>query len=136
MGIAQSGNHRQWTAAADKYLAERVGIVSVSALARELGRSREAVEGRAGLIGLSLKMEQGYEIPDLAAALGAHPATIARWLARGLFGVEHKGQAGRVKEAAVIRFLRSHASEYDLRRVDQCWFKAMIFGAMKGAERD
>lgn len=127
---------RRWTVQEDECLRERLGTVSVRTIARGLRRSAAAVESRAQHLGLSRRWREGYNIDDLAGCFGVDPHKVARWFARGLFGKVHAtgGANGRrVAEANVIRFIRRHHSEYDLRRVDQTWFTAMVFeGAYAG----
>ncbi len=53
------------------------------------------------------------------------------WVERGLFGKVHRhGAEFRIGEANVVRFVREHAREYDLARVDQTWYKAMAFAEL------
>jgi hypothetical protein len=77
-------------------------------------------------------MREGYAVSDLAELLGAPHRVIQSRLKRGLFGrVEGQGvreSAARVTEPAVLRFLHRYPREYDPRRVDQAWLKAMLFG--------
>jgi hypothetical protein len=47
---------------------------------------------------------------------------------RGVFGQVKDVQGYRVSEKAVVKFLIEHPDKYDLRRVDQGWFKAVLFG--------
>lgn len=128
LGITTWQGSRPWTAEEDAALRERAGVVSVYAIAQRLGRSHLAVQRRARGMALSLRVVEGYAIQDLADVLGAHHTTVRRWMDGGLFGPVHAvGGAKRVHEANVRRFLRRHAGVYDLRRVDQVWFKAVLF---------
>ena len=38
-------------------------------------------------------------------------------------------QQGRVTEPSIIKFLREHPEEYRLSRVDEAWFKGLLFPA-------
>jgi hypothetical protein len=125
---------RQWTAAEDEYLQEASGAVSVRTMARRLARSVHSVEGRVKRLALSRRMAYGYNQAELAAALGVHRTKVQRWMERGLMGKVHMYAAmdsgHRITEASVMEFLRRHPHEYDMRRVDQIWLKAMLFGAV------
>ena len=128
LGIVQGGHRRLWTAEEDAHLAEWLGRISVTAIARQLGRTVLSVESRAARQELSLRAREGYNLTDLAAVLGVRYLRVRGWVERGLLGRVREWQGLRVKEAAVARFIRRYPHEYDLRRVDEVWFKAMVFG--------
>ena len=69
--------------------------------------------------------QEGYTMTDLQIVFGENARKVRRWMERGLLGKVHESSGKRVTEANVIRFLRNHPAEYDLRRVDQLWFRAM-----------
>ena len=124
---------RAWTPAETAYLEENLGVVSLSGMARHLHRSRAAVSSKGEKMGLSRRAQQGYNITDLTRVFGVAATTVRRWMDRGLFGPVKDWSGQRVTEEAVIAFIRQHHAEYDLRRVDQVWYKAMVFaGAVYG----
>jgi len=120
---------RAWSREEEEYLRERAGVISVAGMARKLGRSQASVESRLARLKVSRKPREGYTLIDLRDAFGAHRDIVKRWMDRGLLGAVRKDNGLRVSDEAVVRFLREHPREYDLRRVDQDWFKAMVFGA-------
>ena len=65
-----------------------------------------------------------------------HHSRIESWARRGLLGKPHGhgGHGGNIRfaEANVVRFIRRYPSEYNLGRVDETWFKAMVFGRLAG----
>jgi transposase-like protein len=128
LGIATRGRARGWTDEEVEYLRERAGAESVYRLARKLKRSVWAVRGKAQRIQWSLRVREGYNMQDLERAFGVDYGKVASWMRRGLFGRSRQLQGLRVSEASVIRFLRDHSAEYELRRVDEEWFKSMTFG--------
>jgi hypothetical protein len=133
LGLSQGGHRRGWTAAEEDYLRERVGIVNVGKIARSMKRTVLSVECKADKLQLSVRVREGYCVADLCEVFGAHYSTVRSWMRRGLFGkVKEEGISLRVAERDVHRFLRTHAREYDLRRVDQVWFVAMVFGHLAG----
>lgn len=133
LGIThQAGNWAAWTAAEDSYLADRVGVISPTRIARDLGRTVASVEHRARRLSFSLRCREGYTITDLAEVFGANHTTARAWVERGLLGRPREWSGLRVREQAVARFIRECPGEYDLRRVDQIWFKGMVFGALAG----
>lgn len=135
MGL--SHQRRGWTREEDSYLLEHVGSVSVRAMARNLGRSRTAVNQRCSQLQASWERTGGYSVQALAALFGVSCQKMKRWIERGLFGkVYAQGGADdkRVTKDDVGRFIRHHHREYDLTRVDQAWFIGMIFGGSRKTE--
>ncbi len=123
------GGRRFWTPEETAYVAERIGVVSIKAIAVKLQRSVEAVEAHAERLHMSRRVREGYCQSDLALVMGVTEAKVARWMDRGLLGRVRSTGGRRVGEEAVVQFLRRHHGEYDLRRVDQVWYKAQLFGA-------
>jgi hypothetical protein len=126
LGITQGGHRRRWTDEDEAYLRERIGVVSTGTIARRLGRSVDSVQERAKRLELSRRAKEGYNVQDLCAALGAHYSVIRGWMRRGLLGKPHRRGGLRVTEGSVQRFLLQHSHEYDLRRVDQAWYKGLL----------
>ena len=133
LGLSQGGTRRGWTEEEEEYLRERLGVVNVSKIAREMHRTVLSVESKAEKLKLSFRVREGYCVEDLCTVFGAHYSTVRSWMRRGLFGtVREEGHSLRVAERDVHRFIRRHAREYDLRRVDQDWIKGMLFGRLAG----
>jgi hypothetical protein len=91
------------------------------------------VEAKSEKLKISRRPAEGYNVSDLQMVFGESRHKVERWLDRGLLGrVTQRG--GRcVSDQGVLRFMRVYIAEYDLRRVDQTWFKSMVFG-VAGAE--
>lgn len=64
---------------------------------------------------------------DVRCVFSVERTTIESWFRRGLFGAVRNG---RVSAKDVVRFIRKYPHEYDLRRVDQVLYKALVFGRM------
>ncbi|MGA2773611.1 MAG: MerR family transcriptional regulator [Bryobacteraceae bacterium] len=81
-------------------------------------------------------IRETYSIGDLAQVFGVHHERVESWVGRGLLGRTRAIGADRgdtrFAEADVARFVRGNPREYDLRRVDQMWFKAMVFASLAG----
>lgn len=120
---------RPWKAEEEEYLREKAGAVSTKAIATYLGRSVASVESRMERMHLSRRLTEGYNIDNLCEVFGVTGDRVKGWMRRGLLGKVHEVNGLRVTESNVIRFIREHSPEYDLRRVDQHWYKAMIFEA-------
>lgn len=128
LGLQRKGG-RPWSAEEIRILESSAGDVPLRRIARRLHRGYGSVKAKALSIGLRTKMQAGYTIDDLVHCFGVSKETIRSWLDRGWLGNEIRGVQGRrVADGAVLRFLREHPYEYDLRLLDQLWFKSMVFG--------
>jgi hypothetical protein len=125
--LIRSARRRAWTAAEDAYLAEAGGRVSVRSMATRLGRSVIGVQARMATLHVSRRVSDGYSQADLMSVFGENNRQVRRWVEAGLFG-RMCVETGRVREAGVMAFLRCCPQDYDLRRVDQYWYKAVLFG--------
>lgn len=127
-----------WTSKELDYLHEVLGVIPVTQVARTLKRNVLSIRCRAAKLKLSYRLRAGYNISDLCQVFGLSRARIESWAARGLLGEAqgHGGHGGnlRFSEADVERFVREHPEEYALGRVDELWFKYVMFGHL--AERE
>jgi hypothetical protein len=138
LGLELRTEARRWTAEEDEYLREHLGQQSPWAIGRHLGRTQMAVQSRAAKLRLSGQVSTGYCISDLAEVFGVRRARVGGWVSRGLLGRPVRWQGTRVAESAVLRFVHRYPHEYDLRRVDELWFKSIVFGkfaAISGEKR-
>lgn len=118
---------KRWTIAEEDYLREHLGGMAVSAIARRLHRSVESAQDKARALRLSMRVRDGYTLEDLGEVFGAPAYRVRSWARRGLLG-KWPPTNGRVDDHTVVRFIMRHGNEIDLRRVEQVWFKAMVFG--------
>lgn len=124
---------RQWEEWEIEFLEENLGEWTAKAVARRLRRSVESVIAKAEKLKVSRRRARGYNLAELKTVFGVGYYRVARWVERGLLGKAHRtGSEVWVTDRNVVDFLRSYSAEYDLRRVDQTWFKAVIFGAAAG----
>jgi hypothetical protein len=126
---AQAGlsfcQRRIWTPEELGYLQENAGRISIAAMARELGRTYWSIKRRAAVLRLRGRVTEGYSADDLTRLMGVGRLTLIRWIAKGWISQ----QDGRIPEASVLRFLRTRPHEYQLRRMDEAWFKGLVFTA-------
>ena len=131
-GWRSQTERRPWTAAEVEYLGEKLGTLSSTRIARDLHRSVASIQIRARKMQRSLRVSEGYNVSDLAEVFGVAHGRVESWARRGLLGrsAGHGGHGGNIRFATVnvVRFIKTHSSEYDLNRVDQSWFKGMLFG--------
>jgi hypothetical protein len=127
-----SDDHRKaWNPAEVEQLREQLGVVTLSRIARHLGRTVESVIAKAEKLHLSRRVREGYSLQDLQTVFGEHPVKVKRWYERGLLGRGRpNGHGVRIAEREVARFIRAFPGEYSFRKVDQEWMKSMLFGEL------
>jgi len=116
---------RPWTGAEVETLQERLGELSKSEIARHLGRSYYSVKARIASMRLSSRISDGYSQQDVQQLFGVGANRVRLWITRGWLQM----YKGRVTEKSLERFLRQHSEEYQLSRVDETWFKGMLFSS-------
>lgn len=120
---------RPWTIEEDAELAEMASEKSVSQIAAILKRSETAISVRIHKIGMSQRVTDGYSQKDIAEVLGVATKTVRKWIDRGWLG-DRKVWASehhRISEEELWDFIHKHPEQYELRRVDDAWFKGMMF---------
>lgn len=129
LGLSFS-RRRPWSLEETALLESMVGNYSSAAIARRLKRTFGSVRAKVKQLQISVRVSEGYSQVDLAELLGASPVSIRRWRRLGWLSLVN----GRISEASVIRFLRLHPHAYQLRRVDEAWFKGLLFPAFDSAD--
>jgi hypothetical protein len=137
-GWRSKRERRPWTSKELDYLQEMSGVVPITKIARALGRSFHSLSACANKVRLSYRLRAGYNVSDLCQVFGLSHTRIESWVARGLLG-EAQGHGGlgghlRFSEANVEKFVREHPGEYALGRVDETWFKYVVFGHLTERE--
>jgi hypothetical protein len=128
LGLSFS-RRRPWTPEESALLASLAGRHTLASIARKLKRTFASVKGKAKQLEISIRVSEGYSQIDLAELLGASPTSIRRWCRIGWLRVVNE----RIPEAAVVKFLKLHSHEYKLSRVDEAWFKGLLFPAFNSA---
>jgi hypothetical protein len=104
-------------------LSEAAGRLSKSAIARKLNRTYWSVKAEFSKLELQSRVRDGYSQVDVALLLGASPQSVRKWIGLGWLRMYDS----RITEVSLVRFLRTHAEEYQLSRVDEAWFKGLLF---------
>jgi len=130
LGLSFS-NRRGWTEAEVEVLRIYAGRATPKALATKLNRTHSSIKAKLKELSLSARIREGYTQDDLRQLLGVSTKSIKDWLAWGWLRMVQN----RIPEASVIKFLRLHSEQYHLGRVDQAWFKGLVFPAFNSAER-
>lgn len=145
LGVAMT--HKPFAAAELRYIENYAGDMSSKALATALGRSYESVKCKINRLGFSGKVNWGYSVQDIEQCFGVSYKTVCHWLKMKWLSYATKGTAkgysthqvafihgDRISEACVRYFIQSRPEQYDLRKVDQAWFKGVIAEHWKASE--
>jgi hypothetical protein len=125
---------RPWSVEDEADLEANFHHVSVKTLARTLGRSSTAVKLKAKRLGLR-KYDEGYTALSLAEALGVDPHWVLARIRSGKLRAsrrhtertaEQGGDSWLITDEAVVKFIRDHPYDIDLRKVDSLWFMDLI----------
>src|SRR5260370_5243117 len=116
---------RPWTTTEIDMLREHAGKSAVGTLTKKLGRTHASIKGKLKQRDVSARITDGYSKEDLRVLLGVSAKSIRNWIAWGWIRVV----AGRIPESSVARFLRQHPDQYQLSRVEEAWFKGLVFPA-------
>jgi hypothetical protein len=126
LGIRMFGGDR-WTSDEIAYLRNHAGIKSIAAMRRELRRSFTSIKSKMEAMHLSRRITEGYSRAELKELFGISGLLVARWVSKGWIVADE--ESDRVTEESVVRFLKTHPEEYSLKRIDEAWFKGLIFPA-------
>ena len=116
-------NRRHWTDGELHFIRNNAGRRSIKSVASRLGRTYYSVKAKIRSLELPGRVTDGYSVDELARTFGVGKLTIDRWIARGWIARVD----GRIPEASIRRFLRTQPHQYQLRRVDEVWFKQLVF---------
>ena len=117
------GHRRQWNDDEVERLREYAGSMSPRAIAMRLNRTHASIKAKLKALEISGRIVDGYSQQDLQQLLGVGPKSTRRWLAQGWLQSRNE----RIPEACVISFLRLHPDQYQLNRVEEAWFKGLLF---------
>ena len=121
LGIPFDTRH-MWTAEEEQFLLNNAGRLTPRAMQRVLGHGWTKIESEIRQHGPAHCDPRGYDRPchrDGAGPVAAHrPEVGTRWRSSARLA------ASRCDGRA---FVEQHPEQYDLRKVDQDWFKALLF---------
>lgn len=116
---------RRWTQEEIDYLNENRGVTPTRVMAKVLQRSVDSILIQLTRMGASGRVVDGYTGRDVAGLFGIGWELQKAWERRGLM---KRGPNGRFTDETILNFIKRYPHEYDLRRVDQTWFKGLVFG--------
>ena len=126
LGLTQD-TRRPWTAAEIAFVEESSGERSARWIAQRLGRSKESVMSFMDARHLTRRVLRGYTLHEVKDLMGVSFPTVQRWLKQGLLRTEED----RVTEGSLKKLVLRHPEMYTLRKVNESWFKALVFGDAK-----
>lgn len=119
---------KKWTAAETEYLANNYGLITMEWLCRRLGRSRNAIQLKAGHLGINRKSNY-LNASEVGRQMGIDSKTVALWIRRGLLR-GRKSRNGRdgvkwwlVMPADVEVFIKKHPLVYDVARIENPYLR-------------
>jgi hypothetical protein len=119
---------RLWTDADLRFLVESVQHLSVTVIAKELGRSKKAIWRKVAELGLSAKCEEGYTVTEVIQKLHVWHPRLKHWIAAGWIKI---GRNGRITERSLRSFFREHPEELKWDRFDSETLEWLLeFGVM------
>ncbi len=114
---------RPWTESEIASLREDLGTRNKSQIAKRLGRTYYSVKAQVARLALSARVSADYSHQDVQQLLGVGRKRVCQWMQKGWLHLLN----GRITEKSLDKFLRQHPEEYQLSRVDEAWFKGMLF---------
>jgi hypothetical protein len=126
---------RDWTSQEIVFLETHIGEWCVERLAREMKRSLNSVVLKIKRLHLSRRYGSGFfTLRDLETGLGADHRQIYKWIEKGWLKVQRDeriaGSSGKpfykISVDTLQEFLWNHPTEFDLKKVDQVWFLALL----------
>jgi transcriptional regulator with XRE-family HTH domain len=125
MGLRLVAN-KPYTPEEERYIRENAGEMPVHQIATKLGRGLRNLEVKMRKMRVSYRFRhEGFNQKEFAEAMGVWPTTVRTWINAGHL----RTFAGRITDTAVSEFIRNKRHLYTLRRVDEDWFKDLVFGS-------
>lgn len=128
MGLTFDTRHK-WEKWEEEYLLQNAGVLSIKSMQRKLGHGWSAIASKIDSMGLRYGIKEGMSAADLATGFGVAHQTVKKWEDIGIIKRGGKGHPNpdRFSDATVRAFAAKYPDMYDLRRVDQEWYKALLF---------
>lgn len=114
---------RPWAPDEIELLGEALGTLSKSQIARRMGRTYYSVKAQVARMTRTARVTENYSQQEVEQLLGVGRKRVCQWIRSGWLQLHN----GRVTETSLERLLRLHPEEYQLNRVDESWFKGMLF---------
>jgi len=130
LGLNSFHPFKPWTDDEKVALRKLVGLMSVKAIAKKLGRSPHAIKSQLFQMEVSAQLTEGYTVRQLQLLLGVPNRSIQIWLTTKALRMKKE----RITEASVRKFVKNNMYEYSFRRVDEPWLKSLL-GTQRATRR-
>ena len=131
--VKQRGRRNAWTEADRNFLVQSVGHVPVKTIARELGRTENAVWCKIWEEGLRARYDMDHSQRELCLKLNVRARVARGWIEKGWLKL---GRNYRVKDRSLKAFFEEHRDEVNWARVDRAWVDEVIGNATSGESED
>ncbi len=128
LGVATEsrGERSAWTEADRNFLAQSIRHVPVKAIARELGRTENAVWCKIWEEGLRARYEEDHSQRELCRRLHVRAPIVRAWIEKGWLKL---GRNDRIKDRSLKAFFQEHGGELNWKQVDRAWIDEVIGNA-------
>jgi hypothetical protein len=127
------GGRVPWTEADRNFLVQSICHVPVSAIARELGRTENAVWCKIWEEGLRARYEADHSQRELCRKLRVRAPIVRGWVEKGWLKL---GRNDRIKDRSLKAFLEKHGDEINWDRADRGWIEEVIGNAKDDSADD
>ena len=127
------GQRSPWTEADRNFLVQSIRHVPVKAIARELGRTENAVWCKVWEEGLRARYEADHSQRELCWKLNVRAPVVRGWIAKGWLKL---GRNNRVKDRSLKVFFEKHREAINWERVDRAWIDEVIGNANSDESTD
>ena len=124
LGLCQD-TRGPWTREEREFVGEHAGTRTAKWMGKHLKRSTQSVQSFMNYSSISRRVLEGYSLQEVVALMGVSFPTAQRWLQLGLV----TARDGRVTEESLRLFVFRHPELYTLRKVDEHWFKPLVFAS-------
>ena len=118
---------RSWTPQEIQFLRENASVHSLSYIQRALRRGYTSVVSKLSYLHISFRVTEGYSRGELQQLFCVSQKLLVEWIRRGW--LRPTKDTNRISEEQVRRFIQKHPEQYSLKRVDEAWFKGIVFPA-------
>jgi hypothetical protein len=125
--VDERGKFNAWTEADRNFLVQSVRHVPVKTIARELGRTENAVWCKIWEEGLRARYDADPSQRELCCKLNVRAPIVRGWIDKGWLKL---GRNNRIKDRSLKAFFEEHHDALNWARVDRAWVDEVIGNAI------
>jgi hypothetical protein len=130
---AKEREQRHWTEADRNFLVQSIRHVPVKTIARELGRTENAVWCKIWAEGLRARYDADHSQRELRSKLNVRAPIVRGWIEKGWLRL---GRNNRVKDRSLKVLFEEHGDEINWDRADRAWIDEVIGNAKEEESTD